>query len=76
MVGRYSVHLAGLLGYAAEKIPTAYDNRNLNPQRIDVSKFRSDFVDAKRIDAEALRRRQGLTGEFKKDAFEDGSGHA
>ena len=70
VVGGDTVHLTGLLGHAAKEIPAANNNGDLDAQGLDVGKFSSNFVDAERIDAEALVCGQGLAGEFQQNAFE------
>ena len=69
------IHLARLLGHTAEEIPASDYDRNLHAERMDVCEFSGNFVNAERIDAEALVRRQGLAGEFKQNALEHRSRH-
>jgi len=69
VIGGNAVHLFGLFCHPAEKIPSAHHDRNFNSQRSDVRQFSRDFVDAKRVNAKALRCSQSLAGELEQDAF-------
>ena len=71
MVSGNTVHLFGLLGHAAEKIPPTYDDCDLHAERMNVGKLCSDLVNARGIHAKALIGSKGLAGEFEEDAFEN-----
>ena len=60
-------------GHAAEEISAANDDGDLHAERVDVRQFGGNLVNARRIDAKALVRRQGLAGELEQNAFEDRS---
>ncbi len=72
VVGGDAVHVAGLLGDAAEKISAAHHDGDLDAQRVDVRQFGGDLVDAGSVHAEALVGGQSLTGELEQNAFESG----
>src|SRR5262249_7732532 len=73
VVGGNAVHLAGLFGHAAEKVPAADDDGDLHAQRMNVGYFAGNFMNAWGIDAKAAIRGESLTRKFEKDALEDGS---
>ena len=75
VIGRHPVHLFGLLGDAAEEIPAAHHEPNLDSERVHVGHFGRNFVHAVRFHSKALARCQCLAGELQKNALEDGLRH-
>jgi len=76
MVGGDAIHVASLLGNAAKEIAASDNDGDLHTERMNIGEFGSDFVDAERVDSEALRGGEGLAGKFEEDAFENWFGHA
>ena len=75
VIGRDAVHVLGLLGHAAEKIPATDHDRNLHTQLVHIGHFRRDLMNPRLVDAEALVGRQRLAGEFEQNAFENRGCH-
>ncbi len=70
MVGRDTVHIARLLGYATKEISAADDNGDLRAQFVDFADLAGNMVNAGGFNAKALVAGQGLAGKFEQDTFE------
>ena len=57
--------------HAAEEVPAADDNGNLNAQLLDFAEFGGNLVNAGWIDTKTLVRRQCFARYFEQNAFED-----
>ncbi len=55
VIGGDAIHVAGLVGYAAEKIASAHNDCHLDAEGMHVGEFGRDFMNAGRVNAEALR---------------------
>ncbi len=75
MIGGNAIHIAGLFSDAAKEIAASDHDCDLDAKRVNISQFGRDFVDAKRVDAEALRGCQSFTGELEEDTFKDWGRH-
>ena len=56
-----------------KKFPPPTTIASLHPELVDVAEFGGDLVNASRVDAKALVRRQSLSGQLEQNAFEDRS---
>lgn len=44
MIGRHAIHVLGLLGDAAEEIPSAHHHRDLHPEAVYLANLRRNLV--------------------------------
>src|SRR5215468_6430939 len=75
MVGGDAVHVAGLLGYAAEEIAASDHNGDLHAEGMDVGQFGGNFVNAGRVDAKSLIGGKRFAGKLQEYTPEDWFGH-
>ncbi len=75
MIGGNAIHIAGLFSDAAKEIAASDHDCDLDAKRVNISQFGRDFMDAKRVDAEALRGGQSFARELEEDTFKDWGCH-
>jgi hypothetical protein len=69
VIGGDTVHIARLLGHAAEKIPATYDQRYFNAEIVNILDLSRDGVNAAGFNPKTFVPGQGFTGELEKNAF-------
>jgi hypothetical protein len=69
VVGGDAVHVLGLVGDAAKKVPAADHDGQLHAQLVNVRQFGGDFVDARRIHTKPLIGSQGFSGKLAERAI-------